>query len=118
MIVVDKKPVPIYEVVCPECRSKIKYKKSEACTCHITCPVCGSSIWADAIAPDGYAVPSNYDRLISKTPEELAEWLTGLEIRAYERLGYSGHKERFKAQYLEWLKSPVKAGDGNDGKTN
>lgn len=51
MIVVDKKPVPIYEVKCPECKSKIQYKKSEVFVCHIQCPVCGVAVWADTIAP-------------------------------------------------------------------
>lgn len=51
MIVVDRKPVPIYALVCCECGSKIEYKKSEISTCHITCPVCGMANWADAIAP-------------------------------------------------------------------
>lgn len=51
MIVVEKKPVPIYEVECYECKSKIQYKKSEVFTCHITCPVCGVSLWADTIQP-------------------------------------------------------------------
>lgn len=51
MTVVEKKPVPIYEVVCPECKSRIEYKKSEVHTCHITCPVCCVSVWADTIIP-------------------------------------------------------------------
>lgn len=51
MIVVERKPIPIYEVECPECKSKIEYKKSDVHTCHITCPVCGVSIWADTTTP-------------------------------------------------------------------
>ena len=51
MIVVERKPIPIYEVECPECKSRIEYKKSDVYTCHITCPVCGVSIWANAIKP-------------------------------------------------------------------
>ena len=51
MTVVDRRPVPIYEVTCCECKSRIEYKKSEVCICHITCPVCGVANWADAIAP-------------------------------------------------------------------
>lgn len=50
MIVVDRKPVPIYETVCSECLSKIQYRKSEvSLASYITCPVCGMSVWADAI---------------------------------------------------------------------
>ena len=52
MIVIEKKPVPIYEAMCCECKSKIQYKKSEVSTCHsIVCPVCGVSLWADTIQP-------------------------------------------------------------------
>ena len=51
MIVTEKKPVPIYEVTCFECKSKIQYKRSEISICHIQCPVCGISLWADAIQP-------------------------------------------------------------------
>ena len=55
MIVVERKHVPIYEVECMECRSVIQYKKSEVSfTSHITCPVCGISIWADTIRPVRY----------------------------------------------------------------
>jgi len=50
MIVVEKKPVPIYEVECDECHSKIRYRKSEVSfTSYITCHVCGVSVWADTI---------------------------------------------------------------------
>ena len=54
MLVVDKKPVPIYEVECYECHSKIEYKACEVAWCHITCPVCGVSIEAYAISPKRY----------------------------------------------------------------
>ena len=51
MEVVDRKPVPIYEVECCECHSKIEYKACEAVYSHITCPVCGVSNWAYTIRP-------------------------------------------------------------------
>lgn len=55
MKVIEIKPVPIYEVTCPECQSKIEYKKSEVhFTGYINCPVCGLSIWASTIKPKGY----------------------------------------------------------------
>ena len=48
MAVVERKPVPIYESVCTECKSKIAYKASEVgFGGYITCPVCGSSMWAN-----------------------------------------------------------------------
>lgn len=51
MTIIERKPIPIYEVECFECKSKIQYKKSEVFTCHITCPVCGVSLWANTIIP-------------------------------------------------------------------
>lgn len=51
MTVIERKPIPIYEVECFECKSKIQYKKSEVFTCHITCPVCGVSLWTETIMP-------------------------------------------------------------------
>lgn len=51
MTVVEKKPVPIYELECIECKSKIQYKASEVSWYHITCPVCGISLWANTIVP-------------------------------------------------------------------
>lgn len=54
MEVVDKKPIPIYEVVCDECHSKIQYKACEVSLQHITCPVCGVVLWANTIRPVRY----------------------------------------------------------------
>lgn len=51
MKVVERKPVPIYEVECCECHSKIEYIASEVSFSHITCPVCGVSNWAQTICP-------------------------------------------------------------------
>ena len=60
MNVVDRKPVPIYEAECAECHSKIQYRKSEVSFCsHITCPVCGVSVWADTIWPVNYEEAEN-----------------------------------------------------------
>ena len=52
MRVLDKKPVPIYTVICHECKSKIEYKAAEVSWCHITCPVCGVGVWANTICPE------------------------------------------------------------------
>ncbi len=54
MKVIDKRPVPIYEVECLECHSKVRYKASEVAWNHITCPVCGVWIWTDTICPVEY----------------------------------------------------------------
>lgn len=51
MFIVEKNPIPIYQVICHECKSKIQYKASEVHLCHITCPVCGMALWADTILP-------------------------------------------------------------------
>lgn len=51
MIVVERKPVPIYEMTCHECKSRIQYKAAEVSLCHITCPVCGVTLWANTISP-------------------------------------------------------------------
>ena len=44
MIVIEQKPIPMYEVECFECKSKLQYKKGEVHNSFITCPVCGVSI--------------------------------------------------------------------------
>lgn len=55
MEVVERNPVPIYEVTCNECKSRLQYKKSEVhFTGYITCPVCGISLWASTVAPVEY----------------------------------------------------------------
>lgn len=55
MKVIERKPVPIYEVACPECHSKIEYKKIEVhWTGYINCPVCGISVWASTVYPKRY----------------------------------------------------------------
>ena len=51
MKIIERRPIPIYEVVCDECKSRIVYKKSEVHNSHITCPVCGVSMWADTTMP-------------------------------------------------------------------
>ena len=51
MIIVEKKPVPVYEVECYECKSRIRYKKSEVVNCQIKCPVCGVYMFAYTYSP-------------------------------------------------------------------
>lgn len=55
-------------------------------------------------------VVTNYDRLISKTPEELAEWIESIEPAA--RLWRDDHGDDCThtdcvSCWLDWLKSPV-----------
>ena len=54
MIVVERMPVPVYELKCEECKSKLRYLASEVSVSHITCPVCGHSNWAQTTIPDDY----------------------------------------------------------------
>lgn len=51
MKVIERKPIPIYEVICTECKSRLQYKASEVSWNHITCPVCGISFWVDEVHP-------------------------------------------------------------------
>lgn len=51
MRVIERKPIPFYRVVCPECKSEIEYMASEVLIAHINCPVCGVSIWASTVNP-------------------------------------------------------------------
>ena len=56
---------------------------------------------------------TNYDRLISKTPEELAEWFCRVQFRAGDvcppEHGWTlcQYAEGCKDCWLSWLKSPV-----------
>jgi len=49
MKIIKKRPIPFYEVTCPECKSIIGYKASEVSWHHITCPVCKVLIWVNPI---------------------------------------------------------------------
>lgn len=77
MQIVERKPVPIYEVTCFECQSRIRYQASEVYYSHITCPVCRTLLWAMTLNPVTYEdvepteeeptkVTSNYDLLRQK----------------------------------------------------
>ena len=55
MEIVDRKPVPIYETICTECKSTIRYKKAEVrLSSYITRPVCGMAVWAGNLRPIGF----------------------------------------------------------------
>lgn len=61
MKVVDRKTIPIYEETCPECKSKIRYKKCEVFYSHIQFPVCGISMWANTIRPVEYVDATDWN---------------------------------------------------------
>lgn len=55
MEIINRKPVPIYEVICPECKSTIRYKAYEVvCFSTIKCPVCKIGIWVSICNPVSY----------------------------------------------------------------
>lgn len=62
--------------------------------------------------------PSNYDRIVSMTPEELAEWICChiTECARCEGRCYDGQECEFRNGHstglLRWLKSPVEVDDG------
>ena len=54
--------------------------------------------------------PSHGDKIRVMSDEKLAEFLTTIEVKCYKRLGYESDAERFKAQWLEWLKKEADNG--------
>lgn len=61
MIVVERKPVPLYEVTCSECKSRIRYRASEVSLCSISCPVCNTTVWADTRDPVAYEKEEDHE---------------------------------------------------------
>ena len=65
MEIIERNPVPIYEFVCDECKSRIQYKRSEVTfTDHVTCPVCGMTKWAETDNPIGWEYPKEEEQII------------------------------------------------------
>ena len=60
MQVIERKPVPIYETVCQECKSRYRYKAVEVSYMHTSCPVCGTGNWASLI-PVEYQMDGDSD---------------------------------------------------------
>lgn len=117
MIVVEKNPIPIYEVTCDECKSKIQYKRTEVYLCYIQCPVCGMSVWANTTNPvrmadikdcpkkEGELKLTNTDRIRAKSDEELADWITGLLLLEKSTgLFSTGLFKDISNEWLEWLR--------------
>jgi len=107
--VVYRASVPIYETECDECHSVIRYQKAEARPNqgYIYCPVCGVPIRAltvNSVTVLDEKEQKNGDKIRAMSDEELAEFLTTIEVKCYKRLGYESETERFKAQWLDWLK--------------
>ena len=51
MEIIKENPVPIYELECNECHSVIHYQKSDAPYSMISCPVCGTLVFATGMNP-------------------------------------------------------------------
>ena len=69
MIIVEKKAVPIYELKCFECGSRIHYKKVEVSEGSIKCPVCGIRNEVIPKFPANYLLGEGIVEL--ETPQEL-----------------------------------------------
>lgn len=56
---------------------------------------------------------TNADRIRSMTDEEMAEFMVKIEVAAYKRRepDVVCNEERFKAQWLDWLKKEVTIGN-------
>lgn len=87
MIVVEKKPVPLYETECYECKSRLRYKAAEVSMCHIVCPVCGVPLWAATVSPVGFeedeAKKDEFVRriMVGDTPGTMKKLTTGGEVK-------------------------------------
>ena len=60
--IVKANNVPVYEKTCEECKSVIRYTAGEVAYGHITCPVCGSDIWANTSCPVAYEPPEEVNK--------------------------------------------------------
>jgi predicted amidophosphoribosyltransferase len=91
-------------MICPVCRGTMRWNNEI-----FVCPVCG---YDDTPNPKPQ---TNYDRLISKTPEELAEWMATktscmrcpVDLDACHKFEFSGEMS-CEEILLSWLKSPAK----------
>lgn len=76
-------------------------KEREACSCGGDKSKCD---FYPSVRKEGKKPQTNYDWLIKKTPEELAEFMHDMTLISTE-IGLS------KEWWEQWLKSPVKEGD-------
>lgn len=81
MTVIERNPVPFYEVRCPECTSKIRFWASEVSYGQIQCPVCGIPVYVCASHPVGHELPEGEESNPSemKTTPDVRKVLHGLE---------------------------------------
>lgn len=79
---------------CDNCKHKTCWEYVEPCR---SC--------TNMIGTPNWEPQTNYDRLISKTPEELAEWVTTKGRTFGEE--YEGYMS-----VLDWLKAPVEVDNG------
>ena len=104
MTVIERKSIPIYEVECFECKSKIHYKKNEVSNCFITCPVCGVSIMT---------VPLNPVKYEDNGPTDICEKShCGSNLCPWCGL-YGNRKEEKFIMKMKGIGVPVKLSDSN-----
>lgn len=73
MIVVEKKAVPIYEIKCFECGSRIHYKRVDVSEGSINCPVCGVRNMAICLYPVNYLMETPTQSNDSKALDALGK---------------------------------------------
>ena len=86
MKVIDRKPVPYYELTCSECGSTIEYKASEVHNCHITCPVCETSLWASTCFPK----TNRYENIDFTWDTEIGLWIATSSSLRFPGLAVAG----------------------------
>lgn len=74
--VAERKLVPYYEVECPECKSLLRYTRADVSLCHITCPVCGVSVWVTPIegGQSGFYEGVDNKKLLSMVEKNNRKW--------------------------------------------
>lgn len=117
MEVIDRKPIPIYEVVCPECESTIRYKACEIVDFGaIKCPVCNTRVWVSACFPVAYEGASEQEQTAKwlwDRPHHFkcsnCEWFAGVSATMYSFCPNCGKKMEMSAGELmkEWPNSEV-----------
>ena len=53
---------------------------------------------------------TNGDRIRATSDEILADWMSKIEAKCYGRCGRESDVERFRSQWLDWLKEEAKDG--------
>lgn len=99
---------------CGDCKHSHDTGTALLCWGQRFAPPVDADHWCEGWKPKSVTPQTNYDLLISKTPEELAEYLIAdIEAEAIRRAGRyltSGEINRAIADCLSWLKATVEVG--------